>query len=140
VLSVSLFRVFKYSAVLFFLTRHRTRLFRIAAVLLFAAVTSLLYGDVVDFLRIEHPDSVIYALVAKILVVYGALLFVLWQFRPTPEPSEKAAQDAAARSAQDKSITRAEDDRLSRLADITAHDRLRSRYDRLLDRDRDPRS
>jgi hypothetical protein len=79
---MSLFRLVKYSSILFFLGKHKSRLFRVLAVLLFAGVTSLLYGDVEAFLAREHPGIVIYALMAKIFIVYGALIFVLLQFRP----------------------------------------------------------
>ena len=74
---MSLFRVVKYSSILFFLGKYKDKLFRVVAVLLFAGVTSLLYQDVADYLAREHPGTVIYALIGKIIIVYGALLFVL---------------------------------------------------------------
>ena len=43
-------------------------------------MTSLLYGDIEAYLAREHPGTVIYALTAKICIVYGA--FVGWQFKP----------------------------------------------------------
>ena len=113
---MSLFRLIKYSSVIFFLGKYKQKIFRVLVVLLFALVTSLLYQDVVDYLAQQHPGSVIYALIAKIAIVYGALVFVLWQFRP--------AADARSDTA-----------RLSRLADIDATDRLASRYQDTIERD-----
>jgi hypothetical protein len=142
---VSLFRIVKYSSLIYFLGRHRNKLFRSAAVLLFAFVTSLLYEDIRAYLEIQHPGTLIYALVAKIVIVYGSLLFVLWQFRPQGErkaPTQNApGQDRGKRGKGQAGNGEAEateaprsppDDRLQALADIDRHDRLRSRYDRVL--------
>ena len=124
---MSLFRVVKYSSILFFFNRYRGKIFRIVAVVLFALVTSLLYQDVVDYLEVQHPGTVIYALIGKILIVYGALAFVLWQFRPEPKsPADKLAE------APPESEAPPPNDRLSALEDVESHDRLRSRYDRIL--------
>lgn len=129
---MSLFRVVKYSSLLFFLGKYKHKLFRIIAVLLFALVTSLLYQDVADYLQREYPGTVIYALVAKIVIVYGALVFVLLQFRPSPEAT-KTPPVPATEEAVDKEVA-APADRLAALADVEAKDKLRSRYDRILDR------
>ena len=59
---MSLFRVIKYSSVLFFLGKYKSKLFRVIAVLLFALVTSLLYQDLANYLSQQHPDTLIYAL------------------------------------------------------------------------------
>ena len=124
---MSLFRVVKYSSILFFFNRYRGKIFRIVAVVLFALVTSLLYQDVVDYLDVQHPGTVIYALIGKILIVYGALAFVLWQFRPEPKsPADKLPE------APPESGAPPPNDRLSALEDVESHDRLRSRYDRIL--------
>ncbi|MEM1401984.1 MAG: hypothetical protein AAGG55_01525 [Pseudomonadota bacterium] len=132
---MSVFRLVKYSSIIFFLNKHRGKLFRSIAVLLFALVTSLLYEDVRVFLAEQHPDTLIYALVAKITIVYGSLAFVLWQFRPEQRGkgtarAAKAAQTKETHSRLEPSET--PDDRLQALADVDAHDRLRSRYDRVL--------
>ena len=130
---MSLFRVFKYSSILFFLGKYKDKLFRVIAVLLFAAVTSLLYQDIADYLAREHPGMEIYALVAKILIVYGALVFVLWQFKPQPDakpkPTAGPVRASATTSTPDEPV-----DRLSRLADVDAHSELKSRYDRMLEK------
>ncbi|GAB5413794.1 MAG: hypothetical protein Cons2KO_13970 [Congregibacter sp.] len=78
---MSVFRLIKYSSIIYFLGRHKNKLFRSVAVLLFAFVTSLLYDDVRQYLESQHPGTLIYALAAKIIIVYGSLAFVLWQFR-----------------------------------------------------------
>ena len=88
---MSLFRLIKYSSILFFLGKYKFKLFRVIAVLLFAGVTSLLYGDIEAYLAREHPGTVIYALTAKICIVYGALAFVLWQFKPDSADTHTAS-------------------------------------------------
>ena len=130
---MSLFRIVKYSSLIYFLGRHRDKLFRSAAVLLFAFITSLLYDDLRHYLEIQHPGTLLYALIAKIVIVYGSLAFVLWQFRPkrgnsAPEPpAEKAAPPVPP------------SDRLDALANVDEHQRLRSRYDRVLAGESDAR-
>jgi len=126
---MSLFRLIKYSSFLFFLGKYKQKLFRVLVVLLFALVTSLLYQDVVDYLAQQHPGSVIYALIAKIAIVYGALAFVLWQFRP-------AADTRSASAPESPTAPPTATDRLSRLADIDTTDRLASRYQDTIERDK----
>ena len=128
---MSLFRVIKYSSILFFLGKYKDKLFRVIAVLLFAGVTSLLYQDVANYLAREHPDTVVYALIGKIVIVYGALLFVLWQFKPQREdaPPRVTKQPQAS---PDEAPPALPADRLSQLADLDSHDQLKSRSDDLL--------
>ena len=125
---MSLFRFAKYSTLLFFFGKYKTKIFRIVAVLLFAAVTSLLYRDIADYLHREHPAIAIYALIGKIIVVYGALAFVLWQFRP-PRESPTVKSTNAGRGPEE---TGKPADRLTLLQDIDTHDRLQTRYERVL--------
>ena len=54
---MSLFRVLKYSSLVFFFNRYRGKIFRIVAVVLFAVVTSILYQDVADYLQALSPDT-----------------------------------------------------------------------------------
>ncbi len=128
---MSLFRVVKYSSILFFLGKYKDKLFRVVAVLLFAGVTSLLYQDVADYLAREHPGTVIYALIGKVIIVYGALLFVLWQFKPQKE-DKPAARTAPPPATPEKALPEASADRLSQLSDIDSHDHLKSRSEELL--------
>lgn len=137
---MSLFRVFKYSAVLFFFNKYRLRIFRVAAVLLFAAISSMLYGDVVAYLEQRHPDTLIYALIGKIIIVYGALAFVLFQFRPLQEDTTASIDNnkQANKTAATQADKNAAVDRLDKLADVEHHEQLKSRYDTLLDKKREP--
>jgi len=131
---VSLFRIVKYSSLIYFFGRHKSKLFRSIAVLLFALITSLLYEDVRNYLELQHPGTLLYALLIKVFIVYGSLAFVLWQFRPRrarpgtapARETEKVRPDAAAARPVEP------DDRLQALADVERHDNLRSRYDRVL--------
>lgn len=133
---MSLFRVIKYSSVLFFLGKYKSKLFRVIAVLLFALVTSLLYQDLANYLAQQHPDTVIYALIGKIVIVYGSLLFVLWQFRPEPDTRESARQKVSDDRANDHAGTVKPDDRLSQLENLEEHQRLRTRYEQLLEQEK----
>ena len=94
---MSLFHIVKYSSLLFFFRRYRGRIFRIVAVLLFALVTNVLYQDVAHYLQLRHPGALVWALAGKIVIVYGALAFVLWQFRPVPDDAAPAAAGARRR-------------------------------------------
>ena len=129
---MSLFRFAKYSTLLFFLGKYKTRLFRVVAVLLFAAVTSLLFQDVAEYLQREHPGTVIYALLIKILIVYGALAFVLWQFRPSPDGEEQAVSRSKPRAEAAAPGSIEPDGRLAQLEDLGEHGRLVTRYEDIL--------
>ena len=132
---MSLFRIVKYSSIIFFLGKYRTKLFRVVGVLLFAGITSLLYGDVADYLQRAHPGVVIYALIAKIFIVYGALAFVLWQFRPEPESNTSSVlqQQAPTASGQNTNIgEESQNGPLAALEDVTQKERLQRRYDGVL--------
>lgn len=130
---MSLFRFAKYSTILFFLNRHRSKLFRSIAVLLFALVTSLLYEDLRIYLDARHPETLVYALLGKAVIVYGALVFVLFQFRPEGGAAKRGeARAAALAEARDSAADSAPADRLSALADLDRHDTLRTRYERIV--------
>lgn len=142
---MSLFRLIKYSSLLYLLGRHRDKLFRSAGILLFALLTSLLYDDLRAYLEIQHPGKLIYALIGKVIIVYGSLLFVLWQFRPGREDRGSARAASVAGGVSGKSagsvpgkLSRGDAEidtaggHLDALTDIDRHDRLRSRYDRIL--------
>jgi len=132
---VSLFRIVKYSSLLFFFRRYRGRIFRIVGVLLFALVTNLLYQDVAQYLQLRHPGALLWALLGKIVIVYGALVFVLWQFRPARGDATPPATDTAPTAAEAPPRARRPAppaDRLAALADLEHHDRLRTRYDAVL--------
>lgn len=134
---MSLFRLVRYSSILYFVGRHRGKLTRSAAVLLFAVITSLLYEDLRVYLESQHPQSLIYALIAKVVIVYGAFAFVLFQFRRGGKNGQRGEERAAAlpRASGQRITTTAapaENDRLSALADVDTHSTLRTRYDRVL--------
>ncbi|MFT6288307.1 MAG: hypothetical protein ACJA09_003066 [Alcanivorax sp.] len=127
---MSVFRVVKYSSLLFFLGKYKTKLFRVIAVLLFALITTLLYQDIVAYLQLKHPDTVIYALIAKIIIVYGSLAFVLWQFKPDKKAQAVPTLEAGNQSARASDMPA---DRLTRLNDIDKKVELGNRYQTILD-------
>lgn len=120
---MSLFRIIRFTALLHLASKYRVKLFRMVAVLLFAWVSSVLYQDVAAYLEAAYPGSVIYALAGKIFIVYGALIFVLLQFRPQPE------QPTAKPPLEQESATKEPQDRLSALANLDTHNQLRTRAD-----------
>lgn len=132
---MSLFRIVKYSSVLFFFGKYKLRIFRIVAVLLFAGVTSLLYQDIVDYLEMRHPDAVIYALITKILVVYGALIFVLLQFRPEQKDISSTLDLPAKKMGPSTPGSAVSQDRLAQLEDVTEKATLKRRYDKVINPD-----
>ena len=117
--------------------KYKSKLFRVVAVLLFALVTSLLYQDMAEYLQQQYPETVIYALIGKIVIVYGALVFVLLQFRPEPENNSKTStqtvespQNLASLKGSPKPPP---DDRLTGLEDVTKTATLRSRYNKVIE-------
>ena len=140
---MSLFRIVKYSSLLFFLGKYKSKLFRVVAVLLFALITSLLYQDVADYLAQQYPETVIYALLAKMLIVYGALGFVLLQFRPEPDvkggTETRVMDDLQHSSSTDKTPDTAPQDTLAGMEDVSKTATLHSRYDKLIGEKSDPK-
>ncbi len=109
------------------------------AVLLFALVSSLLYQDVAEYLQQQYPETVVYALIIKVVIVYGALAFVLLQFRPEPDKgdSTQTMEDLKHSSPEEIASSPAPNDRLASLEDVTKKTTLRSRYDKVIDGDSD---
>jgi hypothetical protein len=134
---VSLFRIVKYSSILFFLGKYKSKLFRVAAVLLFALITSLLYQDVADYLQQQYPETVVYALITKIIIVYGAMAFVLLQFRPTEDDVTVVDTETPNPSAQKNKDKAAPTDRLAQLENIEKKTTLRNRYDKVVNNKED---
>jgi hypothetical protein len=134
---VSIFKVVKYSSLLFFLGKYKSKLFRVLAVLLFALVTSLLYQDVSEYLQRQYPETVVYALIGKVIIVYGALVFVLLQFRPEPENNSKTSTqtvEGLQNPSSPKGATKPPpNDRLAGLEDVTKTATLRSRYNKVIE-------
>jgi len=148
---MSLFRLIKYSSILYYLGKHRDKLVRSAAVLLFAFVTSLIYEDVRVYLSQQHPGTLVYALIVKIVIVYGSLVFVLLQFRGSKNREADGEARAAAVAGKHekteagstptgkrKPASQTPRDRLDELSDLDQHDRLKSRYDRILEGKKTP--
>jgi hypothetical protein len=117
--------------------KYKSKLFRVVAVLLFALVTSLLYQDMAEYLQQQYPETVIYALIGKIVIVYGALVFVLLQFRPDPESNAKTSaqtEESPLNSSAPKMAAKPPpSDRLSGLEDVTKTATLRSRYNKVIE-------
>jgi hypothetical protein len=107
------------------------------AVLLFALITSLLYQDVADYLQQQYPETVVYALITKIIIVYGAMAFVLLQFRPTPDDNSVVDAETATSSTQKNKDKAQPIDRLAQLEDIEKKTTLRNRYDKVVNENKE---
>jgi hypothetical protein len=97
--NVSLYRFLRTSALLALAGRYRQKLFRLLVALAVAIVTSWLYDDIANYLETQKPELVLMALILKTLIVYGMLVYVIWQLRPeawTAEPEQPAVAPGAA--------------------------------------------
>ena len=120
---MSLYRFARTSALLAFAGRYRLKIFYMVAAAAFALVTSWLYGDVAAYLAAHYPQWIGIALIAKTVIVYAALFFLLWQV----EPSEWRAQqnDPAVSSVQSEMSD-------SKLDQIAQKEKLSTRKDSIL--------
>jgi uncharacterized membrane protein len=118
---MSLFRFARATSLLYLAGRYRQRLYLLILLLVFAATTAWLYGDIAAYLREHHPHLEVYALIVKTLAVYGALACTFWVLRPRGETVHNEAEQPAAEQA-------------SRLETVASKQRLSSRYEAILDR------
>ncbi len=116
---MSLFRFARASSLIYLAGRYRERLYFLLTVLLIALATAWLYEDVSVYLQREHPHLEIYALAAKTIIVYGALIIVLWVLRPRSGTVHNPPESPVLQS----------ESRLEQLAD---RERLVSRYEAIL--------
>ena len=79
---MSLYRFVRTSALLALAGRYRNKLFRLAVAIAIALVTAWLYDDVALYLDRQRPEWLGAALILKTLIVYGALVYAIWQLRP----------------------------------------------------------
>ncbi len=132
---MSLFKVAKYSTLLFFMKRHKKQLHRLGATALLLLVSYFLLGDLQAFFAQTHPDLAIYMLVAKSALLYGAAGILIWQWRPKPDSAtsggkvkpETPAVSNTQEVAQDKPNSR-----LDAFKDLDQHDYLQTRYQAIM--------
>ena len=80
---MSLYRFARTSALLAFAGKYRLKIFYMLAAIAFALVTAWLYTDVAAYLQVHFPQWTLVALLVKTVAVYGALLFLLCQVKPS---------------------------------------------------------
>ena len=129
---MSLFRVAKYSALLFFLKRHRNKVYRSVALLLLGLVTYFLLGDLQGFLQEVHPDSVVYLLIAKSVLLYGGVAILLWMFKPTHDQKGQSVDALKKKQAIEEDVRAETGSRLDQFRDLERHDKLQTRYQKTL--------
>ena len=79
---MSLYRFARTTALLTLAGRYRLKLFKLFIAVAVALVTSWVFDDIALYLDNHRPDWLGAALIAKTLVVYGALVYAFWQLRP----------------------------------------------------------
>jgi len=133
---MSLFKFAKYSTLLFFMKRHKKQLHRLGATALLLLVSYFLLGDLQDFFAQTHPDLAIYMLVAKSALLYGAAGILIWQWRPKSDSSilnVKAKSDALSISKNQEATQDAASSRLDAFKNLDQHDKLKSRYQAIME-------
>ena len=131
---MSLFRVAKYSALLFFLKRHRNKVHRSVALLLLGLVTYFLLGDLQGFLQEVHPDSVVYLLIAKSVLLYGGVAILIWMLKPSEGDKRQPMQRAQKTQAAEESDNPDLGSRLDQFRNLERHDKLQTRYQKTLEK------
>lgn len=129
---MSLFRIAKYSALLFFLKRHRKKVHRSVALLLLGLVTYFILGDLQVFLQEVHPDGVVYLLIAKSGLLYGGVAILIWMLKPTEDDERSPPQHHKKKQAAVENITPDSGSRLDQFRDLERHDKLQTRYQKTL--------
>ena len=129
---MSLLRVAKYSALLFFLKRHRKKLHRSVALLLLGLVTYFMLGDLQMFLQEVHPDGVVYLLIAKSGLLYGGVAILIWMLKPAPDDNRPPTSSEKKKQAVEDGATANSGSRLDQFRDLERHDKLQTRYQKTL--------
>jgi hypothetical protein len=116
--------------------RHKKQLHRLGATALLLLVSYFLLGDLQDFFAQTHPDLAIYMLVAKSALLYGAAGILIWQWRPKSDSSilnVKAKSDALSISKNQEATQDAASSRLDAFKNLDQHDKLKSRYQAIME-------
>ena len=137
---MSFYRFARMTAIVALLRRYRGRLSNLVFATAFALVTSWLYPDIAHFVEARHPDWLGPILAFKTLIIYAALLVILWQLRcmisgdePLAAPSthEGQAQRTTRKNATKQQAASVSNSELDKLIDKP---KLRSRKDNLLNK------
>ena len=124
---MSLYRMLRMTAIVALLRRYRSRLAHIAFAVAFALVSAWLYADIAGYLAGQAPQWLLAALIAKTMIVYGALFYCCWQIS---RMISGAGDEPAALAGTDPGRTEpAPSKPLDQLAEKP---KLRSRRDELL--------
>ena len=92
---MSVYRFLRASTMLALARRYRQKLFGILVAIAVALTTSWLYSDIASYLQNHHPQWLLAALVTKTIIVYGVLVYLVWQLRPSAWGSESPEKPAS---------------------------------------------
>ena len=128
---MSLFKLAQYSALVFLIMRHRSKIYRWLSIAVFILISYWLVSDLEQYVAQAYPAAMLYWLVGKALLLYLGLAVLLWQLRP------RVRAGAVRKVEPERSVDVVQNnDRLEQFRDLNAHAELPSRSQQIVDKNR----
>ena len=128
---MSLFKLAKYSALIFLIKRHRSKIYRWLSIAVFILISYWLVSDLEQYVAQAYPAAMLYWLVGKALLLYLGLAVLLWQLRPRVSAGGVRKVEPA------RSVDVVQNnDRLEQFRDLSTHAELPSRSQQVVDKKR----
>lgn len=128
---MSLFKLAQYSALVFLIKRHRSKIYRWLSIAVFILISYWLVSDLEQYVAQAYPAAMLYWLVGKALLLYLGLAVLLWQLRP------RIRAGAVRKVEPERSVDVVQNnDRLEQFRDLNAHAELPSRSQQIVDKNR----
>lgn len=128
---MSLFKLAQYSALVFLIKRHRSKIYRWLSIVIFILISYWLVSDLEQYVAQAYPAAMLYWLVGKALLLYLGLAVLLWQLRPSVRAG--AVRKVETERSADIVLN---SDRLEQFRDLNAHAELPSRSQQIVDKNR----
>jgi apolipoprotein N-acyltransferase len=126
---MSLFKLAQYSALVFLIKRHRSKIYRWLSIAIFILISYWLVSDLEQYVAQAYPAAMLYWLVGKALLLYLGLAVLLWQLRPSVRAG--AVRKVETERSADIVLN---SDRLEQFRDLNAHAELPSRSQQIVDK------
>lgn len=126
---MSLFKLAQYSALVFLIKRHRSKIYRWLSIAVFILISYWLVSDLEQYVAQAYPAAMLYWLVGKALLLYLGLAVLLWQLRPRVRAG--AVRKVETERSADIVLN---SDRLEQFRDLNAHAELPSRSQQIVDK------